>query len=107
MTIKETDKKYVLPTYGRLDLEIISGKGSTLVSADGKEYIDFGSGIAVNTFGACDDKWVDAVTNQLKKIQHTSNFHCQRLIDLHKPFLAIFMHSGLAYTKFFCRFSHR
>ncbi len=75
MAIKETDKKYVLPTYGRLDLEIISGKGSTLTASDGKEYIDFGSGIAVNTFGACDDEWVDAVTRQLKKIQHTSNYY--------------------------------
>ncbi len=75
MTIKETDKKYVLPTYGRLDLEIISGKGSTLIASSGKEYIDFGSGIAVNTFGACDDEWIDAVTKQLKKIQHTSNYY--------------------------------
>lgn len=75
MTIKETDKKYVLPTYGRLDLEIVSGKGSTLTASDGKEYIDFGSGIAVNTFGACDDEWIDAVTKQLKKIQHTSNYY--------------------------------
>ncbi len=75
MTIKETDKKYVLPTYGRLDLEIISGKGSTLIDSSSKEYIDFGSGIAVNTFGACDDEWVDAVTRQLKKIQHTSNYY--------------------------------
>ncbi|MBO4941557.1 MAG: aspartate aminotransferase family protein [Clostridia bacterium] len=75
MTIKETDKKFILPTYGRLDLEIVSGKGSTLKASDGKEYIDFGSGIAVNTFGACDDEWIKAVTAQLGKIQHTSNYY--------------------------------
>ncbi|MBQ9757088.1 MAG: aspartate aminotransferase family protein [Clostridia bacterium] len=75
MTITETDKKFILPTYGRLNLEIVSGKGSTLKASDGKEYIDFGSGIAVNTFGACDDEWIKAVTQQLGKIQHTSNYY--------------------------------
>ena len=75
MNIKETDKKYIMGTYGRVDLEISHGCGSTLFDTSGKKYIDFGSGIAVNTFGACDDLWVDAVTEQLKKIQHTSNYY--------------------------------
>ncbi len=75
MNTKELDKKYIMGTYGRLDLELASGKGSTLKDADGKEYIDFGSGIAVNTFGACDEEWINAVCDQLHSIQHTSNYY--------------------------------
>lgn len=86
MTTKEADKKYIMGTYGRFDLEICGGKGSTLFGADGREYIDFGSGIAVNTFGAADDCWVRAVCGQLKKIQHTSNYYytepCARLAEM-------------------------
>lgn len=75
MSIKETDKKYIMGTYGRVDLEISHGCGSTFFDTNGKKYIDFGSGIAVNTFGVCDELWVDAVTEQLKKVQHTSNYY--------------------------------
>ena len=86
MNIKETDKKYIMATYGRLDLEIVSGKGSALKDSSGKEYIDFGSGIAVNTFGACDEEWIAAVCAQLNTIQHTSNYYytkpCSDLAEL-------------------------
>ncbi len=86
MNIKETDKKYVMGTYGRVDLAIDHGKGSTLYDTEGKKYIDFGSGIAVNTFGASDPEWVKAVTAQLDKIQHTSNYYytqpCAQLAEM-------------------------
>ncbi len=86
MNIKETDKQYIMGTYGRVDLAIDHGKGSTLYDTDGKKYIDFGSGIAVNTFGASDTEWVKAVTAQLEKIQHTSNYYytepCARLAEI-------------------------
>lgn len=75
MNTKELDNTYVAGTYGRFDVAIKSGKGSTLVDEDGKEYIDFGSGIAVNTFGASDDIWKQAIISQLDKIQHTSNLY--------------------------------
>lgn len=75
MNTKELDSAYVTPTYGRFDVAIKSGKGSTLIDENGKEYIDFGSGIAVNTFGASDDVWKQAVISQLDKIQHTSNLY--------------------------------
>ena len=52
MSIKQLDRDYIMPTYGRFDLCITSGKGSTLFDENGKKYIDFGTGIAVNTFGA-------------------------------------------------------
>ncbi|MBQ7096633.1 MAG: aspartate aminotransferase family protein [Clostridia bacterium] len=86
MNIKEKDRNYVMPTYGRLDVALVSGSGSTMTDADGKEYIDFGSGIAVNTFGACDKEWVEAVTAQLNTLQHTSNYYytkpCSDLAEL-------------------------
>ena len=86
MNIKEKDHNYIMPTYGRLDVALGSGSGSTMTDADGKEYIDFGSGIAVNTFGACDKKWVEAVTTQLNTLQHTSNYYytkpCSDLAEL-------------------------
>lgn len=73
--IKQTDKEYVLGTYLRQNLAIKSGNGSKLYDDNGKEYIDFGSGIAVNTFGANDEIWKNAVIEQIGKIQHTSNYY--------------------------------
>lgn len=75
MTVKETDNSYVAHTYKRYDLCIDRGCGASLYDENGKKYIDFGSGIAVNTFGACDKKWTEAVTNQINKIAHTSNYY--------------------------------
>ncbi len=73
--IKEKDKAFVASTYGRFDVELVSGHGAVLCDADGKEYIDLGAGIAVNTFGAADGEWIKAVTEQLSKVQHTSNLY--------------------------------
>lgn len=75
MNVKQTDSEFVANTYARFDAVIESGRGSTLYDENGKEYIDFGSGIAVNTFGAADETWKKAVTAQLDKIQHTSNLY--------------------------------
>lgn len=75
MTIKELDNAYVANTYKRFPVEIISGKGSLLTDSQGKDYIDLGSGIAVSSFGIADDSWVNAVTEQLNRVQHTSNLY--------------------------------
>ncbi|MDD6264858.1 MAG: acetylornithine/succinylornithine family transaminase [Clostridia bacterium] len=69
------DKEYTASTYKRFDLEIISGKGSILTDSSGKEYIDLGSGIGVTAFGINDEVWKNAVTEQLSKVQHTSNLY--------------------------------
>ncbi|MBQ6824900.1 MAG: acetylornithine/succinylornithine family transaminase [Clostridia bacterium] len=73
MNIKELDSQYVAHTYNRFPLEIVKGEGSLMWDAEGKEYIDLGSGIAVNLLGACDAGWIAAVEEQLHQIQHTSN----------------------------------
>ncbi len=75
MNTKELDNKYIAATYARFPIEITSGKGSALQDSEGKEYIDMGTGIAVNTFGFSDDEWIKATTEQLTKFQHTSNLY--------------------------------
>lgn len=75
MDIFSLDKEYIAPTYARFPVEITGGKGSIAYGADGKEYIDLGTGIAVNIFGICDDRWISAVKAQLDKFQHTSNLY--------------------------------
>ena len=72
-TITEIDQKYVAHTYRRFPIELVSGKGSIVKDSSGKEYIDMGSGIAVNSFGICDDEWLAAITSQAQKLQHASN----------------------------------
>lgn len=73
MNTQQLDRQYVAHTYNRFPLEIAGGKGSTVYGADGREYIDLGSGIAVNVFGLGDEAWQNAVTQQLSRVQHTSN----------------------------------
>lgn len=72
-SIKENDEKYIAHTYARFPLELVSGSGSLVYDENGKQYIDLGTGIAVNTFGVSDGPWIEAVTEQLAKVQHTSN----------------------------------
>ena len=77
MNTYEKDKQFIANTYSRFPVEIVKGKGSLCWDANEKEYIDFGSGIAVNSMGFCDDEWVEAVTKQLNTFQHTSNLYFQ------------------------------
>ncbi|MBQ4052851.1 MAG: acetylornithine/succinylornithine family transaminase [Clostridia bacterium] len=75
MNIKQIDNEYVAHTYARFPLQLTSGKGSLVYDETGKEYIDLGTGIAVNAFGVADEEWQQAVITQLQKIQHTSNLY--------------------------------
>ena len=75
MSITSIDKEYVAGTYGRFPVELLCGKGSILTGTDGKRYIDMGSGIGVTCFGTADDAWLNAVTEQLSRLQHTSNLY--------------------------------
>ncbi len=86
MDIISLDKEYVAGTYNRFPVVIVSGKGSLLTDDTGKQYIDMGTGIGVTAFGNADEQWVKAVTEQLGKVQHTSNLYytepCARLAQL-------------------------
>ncbi len=84
-TIRKLDSEYIAGTYRRFPVEIASGSGSLVTDTDGKTYIDMGSGIAVTSFGIADPVWQAAVTEQIGKVQHTSNLYytepCARLAE--------------------------
>ena len=75
MNFNEISDKYIAGTYSRFPVNLVSGKGALMYDDNGKEYIDLGTGIGVNIFGAADDEWVDAVSKQLMTLQHTSNLY--------------------------------
>jgi acetylornithine aminotransferase len=75
MNIKELDKKYVLPTYGRADVEFVKGENATLEDADGKKYIDFTSGIGVVSVGHGNKRVAKALCEQVANLTHTSNLY--------------------------------
>ena len=65
----------LLPTYTRTDIAFVRGEGSWLFAEDGRRYLDFGAGIAVNAFGHANPKLVAALTEQAAKLWHTSNLY--------------------------------
>ena len=75
MNTIEKFNKHVMPTYGRLDIVLDKGSEQTATAEDGKQYIDFGSGIGTNSLGYCDKDWADAICKQARSIQHTSNYY--------------------------------
>lgn len=96
------DKEYIASTYGRLNLVPDHGKNATLFDKDGKKYIDFTSGIGVNSLGIAPEKWASAVTEQLLKVQHISNYYysepssslAKKIIDASGMKKVIFQNSG-------------
>ena len=83
--IKSLTNQYVMNTYGRNDVVIDHGKGARLYSPEGREYIDFTSGIGVCDLGYGNEAWAEAVYQQAKKVGHTSNLFytepCARLAE--------------------------
>lgn len=75
MSTIEKFNEHVMQTYGRYPLVLERGEGRSAYGEDGKEYIDFGSGIGTNSLGYCDKDWADAVCAQVRAVQHTSNYY--------------------------------
>ncbi len=75
MNIQALDKKYVLQTYGRGNVEFVSGKNATLTDSEGKNYIDFTSGIGVVSVGHANKRVNSAICEQIGNITHTSNLY--------------------------------
>ncbi len=71
----ERDNQYVLHTYGRSQIAFASGIGMYAKDADEKSYLDFTSGIGVNSLGYCNFDWAEAVAKQAHRLQHTSNLY--------------------------------
>jgi len=64
-----------MPTYGERKLEFTHGNGVYLYSKDNKKYLDFGSGIAVNSLGHCHPKLIKVLNEQSKRLWHISNLY--------------------------------
>lgn len=73
--IRQDEQQYIMHTYNRFDVALVSGRGAIAKDVGGREYIDFTSGIGVNCLGYSDSGWVAAVTGQAEKIQHMSNLY--------------------------------
>ncbi len=74
-SIIQRDDAHVLHTYARSQVALVGGSGMVATDAEGKQYLDFTSGIGVNALGYCHPAWVAAVTAQAGKLQHTSNLY--------------------------------
>ena len=66
---------YLMPTYGERNIEFKEGKGCYLISTENKKYLDFGSGIAVNSLGYSHPILVKKLKDQASKLWHTSNLY--------------------------------
>jgi acetylornithine/N-succinyldiaminopimelate aminotransferase len=75
MDIRQTDAQYIAHTYARAPLLAERGSGALVWDESGREYIDLGSGIGVNAFGAADPVWAEAVSAQAHTLQHLSNLY--------------------------------
>ncbi len=73
--IKSDEQRYMVHAYGRFDAALVSGKGAVAKDAEGREYVDFTSGIGVNSLGYCDEGWTKAVSEQAATLQHISNLY--------------------------------
>lgn len=71
--IKQLDSDYIAQTYGRFNLALSHGKGCQVWDFEGNEYLDFTSGIGVNSLGWADEDWLKAVVHQASSLAHTSN----------------------------------
>ena len=102
MDIFQQDKNCIINTYKRFDLAIVKGQDCFAFDNNGKQYIDLTSGIGVNSLGFCNDEWSNAVCEQAKTLNHTSNLYytlpqvsaAQKLIDNTNYSKVFFCNSG-------------
>ncbi|MDO4474349.1 MAG: aspartate aminotransferase family protein [Eubacteriales bacterium] len=73
--IQKKDSQYIANTYKRFPVSLVEGKGATAYDAEGREYVDFTSGIGVNALGYADTGWTKAVADQAGRLQHVSNLY--------------------------------
>src|SRR5258708_32319826 len=88
-----------MPTYGRKDVVFERGEGSYLYATDGRRYVDFPSGIAVNALGHCHPALVKALAEQGAKLWHTSNL-CR--VGNGEKLAKRLVENSFADTMFFC-----
>ena len=97
--LRELDRQYVVQSYGRKPLAIDHGQNATLWGVDGREYIDFASGIGVLSIGTAHPRWTAAVAEQAARLAHVSNlYYSEPYIKLAEKLCT---RSGMA-AAFFC-----
>lgn len=100
--LKSIADNSLMGTYARFPVCAVSGKGALMVDIEGKEYIDFASGIGVNSLGFCDGDWVSAISKQAGRLNHISNLFyndvnvmlAQKLTELTGMSKVFFANSG-------------
>ena len=81
--LQALEERYVMQTYRRAPVEFVRGEGARLWDADGKEYLDFVSGVSVCSVGHCHPRVVEAVREQAGRLMHTSNlFYTEPMVRL-------------------------
>lgn len=97
MTTLEQFNNHVMPTYKQQEMVLVSGKNATCYDENGKEYIDFGSGIGVNSLGFANEAWAKAVADQAASLQHVSNLYYSKPVGE----LATLLAQATGYAKIF------
>lgn len=82
MDIRQYDKDYIMPTYGRFDMVAVRGEGARVYDENDREYIDFSSGIGVSSLGYGDSEWAKAVADQAATLAHISNLFYSKPMEL-------------------------
>ena len=91
--------KYIMNTYSRQPLVLVKGRGTKVYDSDGREYVDFVSGVAVNNLGHCHPRVVVAIQKQAQRLMHVSyHFHNEPQINLAKALVT----NSFADKVFFC-----
>lgn len=95
----EESQRYLFNTYNRFPVVLVKGRGAKVWDSEGKEYLDFLGGIAVNILGHCHPKIVVAIQKQAQRLIHVSNFyHIEPQIKLAK----LLVKNSFADKVFFC-----
>ncbi|MCX7913475.1 MAG: acetylornithine transaminase [Thermodesulfovibrionales bacterium] len=97
--IIEESQRFLMNTYNRFPIVLVKGRGTRVWDSEGKEYIDFVGGVAVNVIGHCHPKIVVALQKQAQRLIHVSNFyHIEPQIKLAK----LLVKNSFAEKVFFC-----
>ncbi len=92
-------QSFLMNTYSRQPLVLVKGRGTTVYDSDGREYLDFVAGVAVNNLGHCHPKVVVALQKQAQRLMHVSNhFHIEAQVALGKELVR----NSFADKAFFC-----
>ena len=100
--ISTEHSKYLVSNYATPAIEVVRGKGTIVWDSEGKEYLDFTTGIAVNNIGHSHPKWLATLTSQANQLVHCSNLFsipeqvrlAKRLVDKIGPGKVLFCNSG-------------